>query len=145
MATTISSALQGKTVYIQESGFGTDALTYGLITSGTSPSADGTAVLTAVVPVDGAELIAATFTVQSVGNGDHTQSWSISDGTNVLATLSSADADATVGTVHEMTMGTAIHGKAIGTTTGARLTLTNTSVGTSTEGMAGRFVLVWAL
>ena len=98
-----------------------------------------------MVPVDGAELIAASFTVQSTGNGDHTQQWSISDGTNVLATLAAADADAAVGTVHTMVMGSATHGKAIGTTTGARLTLTNTSVGTSTEGMAGRFVLVWAL
>ena len=145
MAATISSALQGKTVYVTESGFTVDAATYGLITSGKSPSADGTSVLSATVPVDGAELTACTFTVLSIGDGDHLQSWSISDGTNVLATLVSADADAAVGTVHTLTMGTAIHGKAIATTTGSRLTLTNTSVGTSTEGMSGYFNLVWAL
>ena len=145
MATTQSSTIQGKTVYVAEAGFTVDAATYGLITSGKSPSTDGTSVLSATVPVDGAELTAASFTVLSTGDGDHTQQWSISDGTNVLATLAAADADAAVGTVHTMVMGTDINGKAIGTTTGARLTLTNTSIGTSTEGMSGYFNLVWAL
>lgn len=110
-----------------------------------SPAADGVRALATVVPADGAELMALTFTYTSPGTGTHTQQWSISDGTNALATRAALVATTAAGTVSSFTMGTATNGKNLATTTGARLTLTNTSVGTSTDGAHGVFRLVWGL
>ena len=147
MATNESSSLQGKNVYVTEAGFAVDSITAGVgsITSFTSPSGDGTATLSTVVPADGAELVACSFTVTSAGTGGSTQQWSISDGTNALATRAALIDTTAAGTVSALTMGTATNGKNLATTAGSRLTLTNTAVGTSTEGSSGVFRLVWAL
>jgi hypothetical protein len=139
------STIQGKNVYVVSAGFATHTNGTGRIEGYISPHGDGTAVLSCVVPADGAELVSATFTVISIGVGGGTQQWSISDGTNVLATRAALIDTTAAGTVSELTVGTATNGKAIATTAGSRLTITNTSVGTSTQGSTGIFNLVWAL
>ena len=149
MATTEGSTIQRNNTYITTCGFigGTtevSAEVYG------SPDASGTSVLATVVPADGAELVAMTFTVTSnaTTTTSGTQQWSISDGTNALATLAATGvggAGTAAGTVLSMVMGTATNGKNLATTAGSRLTLTNTEVGTIGDGVHGVFRLVWAL
>lgn len=142
------STIQGKNVYVTSAGFVTDSITGGVgsITSYTSPSGNGTAVLSTVVPADGAELVACTFTVTSAGTGGSTQQWSLADtaGT-VLATRAALIDTTAAGTISAFTTATSVNGKSIAATSGARLTLTNTAVGTSTEGSTGVFNLTWAL
>ena len=147
MATNEGSTIQRKNTYVTEAGFVVDSITAGIgsITSFTSPTGDGTSVLSTLVPADGAELVACVFTTSSAGTGTHTQQWSISDGTNALATLAATTATITAGVVTALTTTTATNGKAIATTAGSQLTLTNTAVGTSTEGVSGVFNLTWAL
>ena len=142
------STIQGKNVYVTSAGFIVDSVSGGVgsITSYTSPTGNGTSVLSTVVPADGAELVSATFTVTSPGAGGSTQQWSIADtaGT-VLATRAALIDTTAAGTISTLTTATSVNGKAIAATAGARLTLTNTSVGTSTQGSTGIFNLVWAL
>ena len=152
MATNESSALQGKHRHVTECGFlasvvdGPGSIAEHVIIM-RSPNADGTATLSTTVPADGAELVEMTFTVLSAGTvtTSGTQQWSISDGTNALATLAATDATTAAGTVVSMTMGSATNNKNLATTDGARLTLTNTEVGTVGAGMEGIWRLVWAL
>jgi len=153
MATNEGSNIQGRYVVVQEGGF----LTTEFIKAGSlsidnsvwfvTPSTSETSVLSITVPADGAELIAASFTPISLGQGSHDQEWSISDGTNVLCQAGPTGVltSATVGTAIAYTMGTTTNGKSLGTTGGSQLTLTNTSVGTSTKGIEGIHRLVWAL
>ena len=139
------STIQGKNVYVTSAGFATHTAGTGRLLGYISPHGDGTAVLSTVVPADGAQLVSATFTVISIGVGGGTQQWSIHDGTNVLATRAALIDTTAAGTISTLTTATSINGKAIVTTAGSRLTLTNTSVGTSTQGSTGIFNLVWAL
>ena len=149
MATQESSTIAGKNVYIATCGFlaGTVAGDQGGAQTHESPAADGVRALATVVPADGSELVAATFTVTSPGTvtTSGTQQWSISDGTNAIATLAATSAATAAGTVVSLVMGTATNGKNLATTDGARLTLTNTEVGTVGDGLHGVFRLVWAL
>jgi len=153
MATNESSSLQGRNVYITECGFRHDeyalqgSISVAINEAFHTPNGDGTMVLAALVPADGAELVAASFTPLSLGTGTHDQEWSISDGTNVLCQVGPTGValSITVGTAFAYTMGTTTNGKSIATTAGARLTLTNTSVGTSTRGVEGVHRFVWAL
>ncbi len=142
MASTDATTIQGSNVYVEHAVFGgTGALT------AVSPAADGTAVLSALVPADGAELVSVTFTITTIGIVTTTglQEWSVSDGTNVLFTQVATTAVGTVGDVRTFVTGTATNGKNIGTTTGSRLILTNTETGTVGTGVSGIFQLVWAL
>ena len=147
MATNESSSLQGKNVYVTEAGFHADSITAGIgeLISSTSPTGSGTSILTTVVPADGAELIAMTWTTSSIAAGTHEIQWAINDGTNDLATLAAVTATFALGTVTTLTMGSATNGKNLATTAGSALTLTNTAVGTSKEGTSGIYRLVWAL
>jgi len=148
MATNESSSLQGKNVFIDCGGTMTHQLTLAAdIQNYLTVTGDGTTTLACLVPADGAELVQATFTPTSLGVGAHEQQWTISDGTNILATQATFTnpASLTVGTAATQTMGTATNGKNLATTAGARLTMTNTSRGTSTRGVQGIFRLVWAL
>ena len=140
------STIQGKNVYVTSAGFATHTAGTGRLLGYISPHGNGTAVLSTVVPADGAELVSATFTVISIGVGGGTQQWSIADtaGT-VLATRAALIDTTAAGTISTLTTATSVNGKAIAATAGARLTLTNTSVGTSTQGSTGIFNLVWAL
>jgi len=142
MADQEGTTIQRNNVYVQNCVFGG-----GGAHTAVSPAADGTDALTAVVPEDGAELISVTFTVTTIGavTTSGTQQWSVSDGTNVLFTQAATDAVDVVGTVRTLVVGTATNGKAIASTVGTRLILTNTEDGTVGTGVAGIFRLVWAL
>ena len=152
MATTWGSTIQGKNIYVTTCGFMTGTVlgdSGGSITAG-SPSADAVVALATCVPKDGAVLVEADFIVTSPGSvtTSGTQEWSITDGTNVLATRAATNADATntpAGTVLALTMGSATNGTNAATTTGAVLNLTNTEVGTIGDGLNGIFRLVWHL
>jgi hypothetical protein len=150
MATNVSNAIQGKTTYVQECGFLTGTVAGdvgGAITAASPASSTSGAMLAAVVPSDGAELVACTFTVTSPGTvtTSGTQQWSISDGTNALATMVATDAETAAGTLITLVLGSATNGKNIATTGGARLVITNTEAGTIGDGLNGIFRLVWAL
>lgn len=142
MATTSGSTIQGRTTFVTTAGFtGTAAHTsVGL-------SANGTSVLTTVVPADGAELISGTFTITTVGavTTSGTNAWSISDGTNAIATIAAFDVTQAIGTILPLVMGSATNGRNIATTSGARLILTNTEAGTVGTAVSGIFNFVWAL
>lgn len=140
MASTVGSTIQGSNVYVENCVFGGGGANTAL-----SPAANGTDALSAVVPADGAELIEASFTITTVGVGAGSNAWSVSDGTNALATIAAVINTEAVGTIRTMTMGTAINGKAIATTDGARLILTNTLAGTASTAVAGIFRFVWGL
>lgn len=142
MASTEATIIQGSNVYVQSAVFGGG----GALTA-VSPSANGTDALSAVVPADGAELVECTFRITTVGahTTSGTQQWSISDGTNALATMVATDAETAADTLITLVLGSATNGKNIATTAGSRLILTNTEDGTVTTGMAGIFRLVWAL
>jgi len=148
MATNESSALQGNHVFVTEACCIRAPITAGVgvaYNTLNTPTGDGTSVLSTGVPADGAELVECTFTVTSAGIGGSTQQWSISDGTNALATRAALIDTTAAGTVSTLVLGTATNGKNIATTDAARLTLTNTAVGTSTQGTSGVFRFVWAL
>jgi hypothetical protein len=140
MATTASTSIQGRSTYVQNAVFGGGGAHTAL-----SPAASGTDALSAVVPADGAELVAATFTVTTAGVGGGSNQWSVSDGTNALFTQAATINTTAAGGVRTMTMGTATNGRNIATTAGSRLILTNTLVGTASTAIAGIFRLVWAL
>ena len=149
MASTESTTIRGTNVYVTTCGFLTGTVVGdagGSITAG-SPSADAVTPLATVVPADGAELKSITFTVTSPGTvtTSGTQQWSISDGTNVLATQAAIDTEQAAGTILTLVMGSATNGKNIASTAGARLTMTNTEVGTIGDAMHGIFNLVWGL
>src|SRR3990172_8552016 len=106
MAATIGTTIQGKTTYVENTTFQTAALANTVL----SPDGNGTALLGALVPADGAELREATFTITAAGavTTSGTQQWSVSDGTNALFTMaatSSAAADSVAGGVRTMTLG----------------------------------------
>ncbi len=143
MATNESNALSGKHVVVQNAVFGGT----GVLTA-VGPSAPSTTIaLSTVVPGDGAELKECTFRVTTTGahTTSGTHEWSISDGTNALATMVSTDAETVAGTLITLVLGSATNGKNIATTAGSRLILTNTELGTVTTGLAGIFRLVWGL
>jgi hypothetical protein len=138
------STLQQKNIYIENVGM----VSLGMgVTTYATPTGDGTAILNTTVPASGAVLQECTFTPISLGTGAHEQEWTVSDGTNILFTQASFTnpASLTVGTAATQTLADVGNGKAIATTAGARLTLTNTARGTSTQGVNGIFRLVWAL
>ena len=139
MASTDGTTIQGSNVYVQNCTFGGGGTNTAL-----SPAASGTDALTAVVPGDGAELVSATFTVTTAGVGGGSNAWSVSDGTTALFTQAATINTTAAGGVRTMTMGTATNGKAIATTAGSRLILTNTLAGTASTAIAGIFRLVWA-
>jgi len=149
MATQESSVIGKSNITVDTCSFltGTVAGDMGGAINASSPNATGVNVLAAVVPADGAELIAMTFTVTSPGTvtTSGTQQWSISDGTNALATLAATSATTAADTVISLVMGTATNGKNLATTDGAALTLTNTEAGTIGDGLHGIFRLVWGL
>jgi hypothetical protein len=150
MATAESSSLQGRNVYVSDCGLisasTTEAVT-GMLGAYRTPNATGTTVLSTVVPADGAQLVAMSFTVHSAGTvtTSGTQQFAVSDGTNDLATLAATSVVQSAGAVLTFTMGTATNGKNLATTAGSRLILTNTEAGTIADGMHGIFRLVWAL
>ncbi len=144
-----ASVVQSKNTIVQNVGFiaaGVTETVAALVMVG-SPDGTGTSLLAGMVPADGAELISAKFTVTSGATvtTSGSNAWSISDGTNVLATLAATSATQTAGTVLSLTTTTATNGKAIATTAGARLVLTNTETGTIGDGMHGLFTFVWGL
>lgn len=149
MVTSWGAGLSGKGVYVTEA-----CCVRGPITAGVgvayntlnTPTGDGTSVLSTMVPADGAELIACSFTVTSPGIGGSTQQWSIADASGTaLATFSATLDTQAAGSVRTGTMGTATSGRNLATTAGSALTLTNTAVGTSTQGTSGVFRLVWGI
>ncbi len=144
MATNESNALQGRTVFTESCAFLLLNTNAGVVSMATPVGDTASFWLSSVVPYDGAELLAASYTILSLGTGNHEQSWTISDGTNILMTMSGLAQTSALGTVTAMTMGTATNGKNIATSAGNRLTITNTSVGTSTIGSMGVVRLVWA-
>ncbi len=107
----------------------------------------GTQLMSCVVPVDGAELLSVNFVVHSAGviSTSGTEQWSIGDGTNELATLAAFAGESVAGTILSFTMASATNGKAVATTGGTRLILTNTEAGTVSDGPHGRFSLLWAV
>jgi len=152
MATQESSTLAGRNVFIETCGFLTGTVAGdmgGAINAKPAQDGTGISVLSGIVPADGSELVAAEFTVTSPGTvtTSREMQWEVSDGTNVLATLAASanNAATAAGTILSLIMGTATNGKNLATTDGARLTFTNTEVGTAGGGIHGLFRLVWAL
>ena len=143
MAATLGSTIQGKTVSVHSATFQTAALANTVL----APATSTTILLGELVPADGAELVAAGFTVTAAGTGGGSHQWSLSDGTNALFPLAATINTTAAGTVLPMvlTATAGAGGKTIATTAGSRLTLTNTVAGTITTAIAGIFRLVWAL
>ena len=144
MATNESNALQGRHVWAESCAFLLLNTNAGVVSMATPVDDIAAFRLSSVVPYDGAELLAASYTIMSPSLGIHDQNWTITDGTNILMTLTDCLQSAAIGTVYGMTMGTATNGKNIATTAGTDLVITNTSVGTSTLGSMGVVRLVWA-
>ena len=143
MATNESSAFQGSNVYIAQFGW----IGTGAETALPAMTDSATFALWHVVPADGAELVELTYTITVVGTAttSSTMEWSISDGTNALATLAATTGSTAVDTVLTLVMGSATNGKNLATTAGTMLVLTHTEAGTLTAGPAGIFRAVWAL
>ena len=144
-----ASTAQLKNAIVTTAGFitGGETDTKAYFVTPQAPDGTGTFVLATTVPADGAELISAKFTVTSGGSvtTSGTNAWSVSDGTNVLFTLPATSVTQSAGAILSMTTTTATNGKAIATTAGARLILTNTEAGTVGDGMHGFFTFVWGL